>query len=425
MKNRIISSLPDPEALEKLYRDDKEAFTDAFPYIAEENDSDLVRFWKLRLEPEMPRSAGSLLKSGLLVALFIAGVVAILSRLPAIFTGIDEDWFYFRNLAVILFAGLIAFTLWQRKTRDLKTILMIALPIGVLALYLNLMRDSTADTSALAFIHAPLFLWCFFGLAWFTLDFRNSDKVLRVHPLQRGVARYDRTDPHRRGNSVGHDHQSLCHDRHGHRRVLHGKYRPRRCGCLTGDCRLAYRSVSGGHLPDRPAHRQGLHPRGPHFRGGIPHRHLLFRGQHLQKPRVPGDVQPDVAGGHGNPCLFRHGTRPLQSTRPQPVDALPPGHRHPGHQHHRPGGHHHPALRRIYPQQDGGAPVKYPGVFPPGVGIARTLVRQVPSPTPRWSEKSSHRIPAGLLFLYLYRDFRFAAAVVKRNFNHRKHKRSH
>lgn len=177
MKNRILDSLPDPEALEKLYRDDKSAFTEAFQHIAEENDSDLVRFWKLRLEPEMPQPAGSLLKTGLLVALLIAGIVALLSRLPAIFSGIDEDWFYFRNLAVILFAGLTAFTLWQRKTRDLKTILMIALPIGVLALYLNLMRDSTADTSALVFIHAPLFLWCFFGLAWFTFDFRNSDKV--------------------------------------------------------------------------------------------------------------------------------------------------------------------------------------------------------------------------------------------------------
>ncbi len=177
MKNRIISSLPDHEALEKLYREDKNAFTDAFPHIAEDNDSELVRFWKLRLEPEIPIPAGALFRTDLLVAAVVAAIVALGVLLPSFFGGMDRDLFYARNLALLVMAGLTAYTLWQRKSGDLRSLLVIALPILALAVYLNLLPRPQTDTSILVFIHAPLFLWCLFGLAWLGRDFRNSGKV--------------------------------------------------------------------------------------------------------------------------------------------------------------------------------------------------------------------------------------------------------
>ncbi len=179
MKDRILSSLPDPEALETLYREDKAAFTEAFPHIAEENDTELVHFWKLRLESYPEATSGDLLKSDLLAAAIIAFIAALLSRLPLIFGSMDGDWFYLRNLPIIVFSALIAYTLWQKKITTVRSILFIAIPIAVLALFLNLLPDSKADTATLAFIHAPLLLWCLFGLTWLSMDYKIPGMVFR------------------------------------------------------------------------------------------------------------------------------------------------------------------------------------------------------------------------------------------------------
>jgi len=46
MKEQIRQNINDPEALEMLFRKDKNGFTLAFPEASEGNESDLVRFWE-------------------------------------------------------------------------------------------------------------------------------------------------------------------------------------------------------------------------------------------------------------------------------------------------------------------------------------------------------------------------------------------
>ena len=51
MKERIKEHINDPENLEKLYRDDREAFESAFEEVWPEIEkSGLSRFWKVRLD---------------------------------------------------------------------------------------------------------------------------------------------------------------------------------------------------------------------------------------------------------------------------------------------------------------------------------------------------------------------------------------
>ena len=52
MKEEISAHIHDPEALEKLFRQDPALFTRSFADIAGDYDSDLVRFWKIRIRNE-------------------------------------------------------------------------------------------------------------------------------------------------------------------------------------------------------------------------------------------------------------------------------------------------------------------------------------------------------------------------------------
>ena len=63
MKQRIIENLNNPDNLEKLYRDNKQDFSKSFEEIQDDNTSELVRFWKLRLSPELTTEIKEFLKS--------------------------------------------------------------------------------------------------------------------------------------------------------------------------------------------------------------------------------------------------------------------------------------------------------------------------------------------------------------------------
>jgi hypothetical protein len=87
-----------------------------------------------------------------------------------------EDY-CFRNLSTIVFAGLTAWFILKNKITDIKKILLLALPVVILTIFMNLLPEKLSDTTKLAFFHAPLFMWFIFGLAWVPFKHGNTPKV--------------------------------------------------------------------------------------------------------------------------------------------------------------------------------------------------------------------------------------------------------
>lgn len=178
MKQRIADHISEAEILESLYQENKREFTRYFAESTHDLDSELIRFWKLRLANETEPDVKSIRTADLIAIIVISLVTGILVKLPAIFTFLDEEFFYVRNLAILVFNGLIVFTFWQNKISGWKIWAVYAAVITALLLFVNVMLSDQGDSVNLAFIHVPLFLWCLFGLAYISFDFNNVMKKI-------------------------------------------------------------------------------------------------------------------------------------------------------------------------------------------------------------------------------------------------------
>jgi hypothetical protein len=187
MKEEILVHINDPEVLEKLYRRDPSLFTCSFEVIAGDYDTDLVRFWKIRLKEEVTGGSdasatlsnrrggeGAMGKKGIWTAVIISVIMAFLLRVPSLLGNLPVDETYLRNLFIIVFSGLSAWFLIKNQLTDLKKIGWFAIPILALAVFVNLLPETHSDTATLAFIHAPVFMWFLFGLAF--LGFRWKEQ---------------------------------------------------------------------------------------------------------------------------------------------------------------------------------------------------------------------------------------------------------
>jgi hypothetical protein len=176
MKQQIIENISNPENLEKLYRDNKQDFSKSFADISDDYNSDLVKFWKLRLTPEKEPVFKGFLKLDLLVVILLSVVTGILVKLPKIFSQIPDEFFYSRDLAIIIFNGIILYTFWQNRIFDKSRLLIYGLIMLILTLFINFLPNTKSDSVILSMIHIPLFLWCLFGLSFISFDYKNTEK---------------------------------------------------------------------------------------------------------------------------------------------------------------------------------------------------------------------------------------------------------
>jgi hypothetical protein len=180
MYNEIKSHTGDPEMLEKLYRDDKKGFRTAFEKIYPEiADTEAARFWQVRLSydsrPEMLK--GFSLPE--LVRVIIPMVlVALLIKIPAFFSlAYTDEVFYFRNAALIVFAGLTFYTLSAAKILDPGKLIFTIIAFLVPAIYVNLLPAGASGPAInLVYIHLPLMIWFFFGYIYTGYDFSDLGK---------------------------------------------------------------------------------------------------------------------------------------------------------------------------------------------------------------------------------------------------------
>ncbi|RFZ84250.1 hypothetical protein DYU05_01060 [Mucilaginibacter terrenus] len=165
MKEEIRSHIDDAAQLERLYRGNKSAFKRDFSSLYPEvKGHPLAGFWSERLNYQSDEiSWGS---KGELTLVIIASLVAgFIAKLPAIF-GIDENYFYPRNIGFIVFPLLTAYFAWKNKLPAGKTA-MAAGAILTSLLFINLLpRNDKSDTLILSCIHLGLFLWCVLGFTF-------------------------------------------------------------------------------------------------------------------------------------------------------------------------------------------------------------------------------------------------------------------
>jgi len=176
MKEEIILHLENPGLLEKMYRSNRSAFKKAFNSVFDEiREKSSARFWHERLNYESDEISWGT-KTDLVfvvIASFIAGLIA---KIPA-FTHIDEQFFYPRNLSLVVFPFLTLYFLRMQKLAAGK-LLTIAAAFILSAVYINLLPENNNDTTVLACIHLPLFLWSVLGFTFTGNELMSPNKRL-------------------------------------------------------------------------------------------------------------------------------------------------------------------------------------------------------------------------------------------------------
>lgn len=171
----IVRAIDSPRELEALYRDNPDEFGRVLPELFSRHpESIALQVWYQRLffkEPsEVPAAEASRGDTwnwrGILLTVTLSLVAGTLVKIPDLFRGIDDEWFYSRNVAIIIAMALMAYFWSQRRcpARVIAAILGVAL---VAVLYLNLLPDrSASDTILLASLHMPLFFWSLLGVSF-------------------------------------------------------------------------------------------------------------------------------------------------------------------------------------------------------------------------------------------------------------------
>ncbi|HZG26558.1 MAG TPA: hypothetical protein VEZ17_18350 [Chitinophagaceae bacterium] len=174
MKNEILSNLHDPKQLEKLYRANKLIFKREFSTLYPGLKGNILAdFWNERLNyehDEINWGTGKEL-SFVMIASLVAGLIA---KLPSL-AGINEEFFYPRNIGFIVFPVLSAYFAWKNKLSTVKISLIAGTTLLASVFINSLPHVTTSDTLKLSCIHLVLFLWSVLGFA-FVGEIKNNDE---------------------------------------------------------------------------------------------------------------------------------------------------------------------------------------------------------------------------------------------------------
>ena len=177
MRIEIKNNLDNPEQLERLYRENKITFKREFNLIYSEiKDSSTAQTWHARLNFESERISWGTNKE-LIFVLVISFIAGLIAKIPDL-TGMNQEYFFQRNIAFVVFPALTAYFAWKHKIQG-KSIPIVFAAILISAIYINLLPDNPkSDTLMLACIHLPLFLWAVLGFTFVDNNFNNNQKRL-------------------------------------------------------------------------------------------------------------------------------------------------------------------------------------------------------------------------------------------------------
>lgn len=185
IKERIKEHINNPEELEQLFRNDRNAFESGFEEVYSEIEkSELSKFWKIRLDyNKLPDKIKKSNLSDILKLVSVCLITGFLIKIPDFFSVGLAEIFYMKNAGIIVFSGLTLYTVWANKIFELKRLLPVLVAFLILTLYVNLLPSVTdSDSINLVYIHLPLLMWSIFGLVY--IDFNLTDKLKRIEFLR-------------------------------------------------------------------------------------------------------------------------------------------------------------------------------------------------------------------------------------------------
>ncbi len=179
MNQELLDNLENPEKLEEFYRSNKSEFHKQFFEIVDDiPKNDLIRFWSIRLnfdlqsKPKEPKIA----KFDIYVVVAIGLLCGFSIKIPQIFH-LNEELFYARNTTLIVFGGLMLFSIWLNKIYSLIKLLPYLLIFTASIVYVNLLPNlDKSSTHILILFHLPIVLWCIFGILFNNLKYNDIQK---------------------------------------------------------------------------------------------------------------------------------------------------------------------------------------------------------------------------------------------------------
>ena len=174
LQQQILASIDNPKALETLFRNNKQAFQQAFNNIFQEvKDNPVAQSWHERLNyREEEISWGSKLELLLLLAgAFVTGLIIKIPHLA----GLDQENFLSRNIGLAILPIIILYLSWKQKLPRKKMLFPI-IGIAIAAIYINLVPNpAKSDSITLACLHLPLFLWSLLGFTFIGGKLNNNE----------------------------------------------------------------------------------------------------------------------------------------------------------------------------------------------------------------------------------------------------------
>lgn len=177
VQENIRHNINHPVELEKLYRKNRTVFQRVFNAMyADLQENTIAQVWNERLNYKQEEFYLGPKNDFLFVVLasLLAGLIA---KIPN-FAGINEDYFFSRNIGFIVLPLLMAYFSWKQKT-SLRKSLFPLITVFISACYINLLPDNPqSDTLILACIHLPIFLWTILGYTFIGNDLSANQKKI-------------------------------------------------------------------------------------------------------------------------------------------------------------------------------------------------------------------------------------------------------
>ena len=164
--NPIIKNIDDPHELERMFRRDPEAFKESFLSAwKQRSDSPVLAAWNERLnfKENSCTERGTLFKKDFVKM----GILAILAGIStrAIFYFVEQEALATINLLFGIFPFMAAYFISKNPPK--KSIIYILGSIFLFsAVLINLLPSGQKDSTFLAYLHLPIFLWLLSGLAY-------------------------------------------------------------------------------------------------------------------------------------------------------------------------------------------------------------------------------------------------------------------
>jgi len=177
-RNEIIENLTKPHELEKMYRDEPEAFKRSFLTAFEQNSSsEVLEVWYERLNY---KETGTTEKTGIIHKdFYVMGVLAILAGISTrlIMNYADRDVIAPVNLLFGILPFICAYFAYRSKPERKIIYTIVALLAGSIV-YMNLLPMDNKDTIILSYLHLPVFLWMVMGFAFTGNDYKKGNARL-------------------------------------------------------------------------------------------------------------------------------------------------------------------------------------------------------------------------------------------------------